>query len=434
VGRTQWQLFGTRRFLPLFITQFLGALNDNLFRQALVILITVKLAGEMGIQPSILTNLAIGLFILPFFLFSALAGQLADKYEKTNQIVWIKAWEIGLMVAGAFAVYFQNFYMMVAILSGLGLQSTFFGPIKYGVLPDLMKTDELLSANALIEAGTFVAILLGILVGGLVISHDGDNFIISGLMIAFAIIGTLTGRLVPRTGQAAPELTIRRNIFASTGTLLKGAWKSDIARPAIIGISWIWLYGSIYIAQIPEVVYARMGGDKTVITLVIACFSVGVGAGALLCSRILRGEISARLAPRALVGLGAVSLLFVWALPDVPSVPFSAETVVGLEAFISTAANWPMLVALIGVAMMAGMVIVPLYTILQEYTPREGRSRAIAANNVFNSAFMAGGTLVAAALISLGLTVIQILILYAVANLLLLRPARSLKSRIENAN
>ncbi len=434
MGRTQWQLFGTRRFLPLFITQFLGALNDNLFRQALVILITVKLAGEMGIQPSILTNLAIGLFILPFFLFSALAGQLADKYEKTNQIVWIKVWEIGLMVAGAFAVYFQNFYMMVAILSGLGLQSTFFGPIKYGVLPDLMKTDELLSANALIEAGTFVAILLGILVGGLVISHDGDNFIISGLMIAFAVIGTLTGRLVPKTGQAAPDLTIRRNIFVSTGTLLKSAWNSDIARPAIIGISWIWLYGSIYIAQIPEVVYARMGGDKTVITLVIACFSVGIGAGALLCSRILKGEISARLAPRALMGLGAVSLLFVLALPDEPNVPFTVDTVVGIKAFVMTIGNWPMLVALIGVAMMAGMVIVPLYTILQEYTPREGRSRAIAANNVFNSAFMAGGTLVAAALISLGLTVIQILILYAAANLLLLRPARSLKSRIESAN
>jgi acyl-[acyl-carrier-protein]-phospholipid O-acyltransferase/long-chain-fatty-acid--[acyl-carrier-protein] ligase len=434
VARTQWQLFGTRRFLPLFITQFLGALNDNLFRQALVILITVKLAADMGIQPSILTNLAIGLFILPYFLFSALAGQLADKYEKTNQIVWIKIWEVGLMVAGAFAVYFQNFYMMVAVLSGLGLQSTFFGPIKYGVLPDLVKTEELLGANALIEAGTFVAILLGILVGGLVINQDGENFVISGLMIAFAVIGTLTGRMVPKTGQAAPDLAIRTNIFASTGTLLKSAWQNDIARPAIIGISWIWLYGSIYIAQIPEIVFARMGGDKTVITLVIACFSVGIGVGALLCSRILKGEISARLAPKALMGLGAVSLLFVLALPDAPEVAYTAETVVGIGAFVKTVGNWPMLVALIGVAMMAGMVIVPLYTILQEYTPREARSRAIAANNVFNSAFMAGGTLIAAALIAAGLTVIQILILYPVANLLLLHQATRLKARVEAAN
>ncbi len=427
----QLSLLKSRRFLPLFITQFLGAMNDNLFRQAIIILITVKFADEAGMSSATLNNVAIGLFILPYFLFSALAGQLADKFEKVRLIIWVKVWEVGLMVLGAFALYLQSLPLLIAVLSGLGLQSTFFGPVKYGILPDLMKQDELLPANALIEAGTFLAILVGLVVGGIIVSPGGDNRIISALMILVAIVGVVTAWLTPKTGRAAPDLRLNPNIFTSTGSLLKEAWRSKVARPAILGISWIWLYGSIYVAQVPEIVTVRMGGDQTVVTFVIACFSIGIGAGSLMCHRLLRGEISARLASPSLLALGAISLVFCLCLPPVPETVPNQGSLIGIPAFLSTASSWYVLISLIGVAMTAGMVIVPLYTILQEHTARKERSRVIAANNIINSGFMTGGTLLAAALMQSGvLSTVQVFVLYALLNVAIIPPALGLKSHL----
>lgn len=427
----QFSLLATRRFMPLFVTQFLGAMNDNLFRQAIIILITVKFAEEAGMSSATLNNVAIGLFILPYFIFSALAGQLADKFEKARLIVWVKVWEVGLMILGAFALYLQSLPLLIAVLSGLGLQSTFFGPVKYGILPDLMKQDELLPANALIEAGTFLAILVGLVVGGIIVSPGGDNRIISALMILVAVAGVVSALMTPKTGRAAPELKLNPNVITSTGKLLKEAWRSKVARPAILGISWIWLYGSIYVAQVPEIVTLRLGGDQTVVTFVIACFSVGIGAGSMMCHRLLRGEISARLASPSLLGLGAISLVFCLSLPPVPDVPLGQDALIGIPAFLSMATSWYVLLSLIGVAMTAGMVIVPLYTILQEHTDRKERSRVIAANNIINSGFMAGGTLVAAALMQSGiLSTVQVFILYALLNAAIIPPALSLRSHL----
>jgi acyl-[acyl-carrier-protein]-phospholipid O-acyltransferase/long-chain-fatty-acid--[acyl-carrier-protein] ligase len=432
VNFTHLSLLATRRFAPLFVTQFLGAMNDNLFRQAIIILITVKLADEVGVSSAVLNNVAIGLFILPYFLFSALAGQLADRFEKARQIVWIKLWEVGLMILGAFALYLGSLPMLIAVLSGLGLQSTFFGPIKYGILPDLVKQDKLLAANGLIEAGTFMAILLGLFLGGIIVSPGGDNRAISGLMIAVAVVGTLSACLVPKTGRAAPDLKINPNVVTSTARLLKEAWGSKVARPAILGISWIWLYGSIYIAQVPEIVTDRLGGDQTVITLVIACFSLGIGAGALLCSLLLKGEISARLTAPALLALCGVSLLFCLTLPDVRDTAGGAVALLGVAAVLAEPQNWIVLVALVCLAMTAGMVIVPLYTILQEHTDRAERSRVIAANNIINSGFMAGGTLVAAALISAGLSAVQVFLIYALLNVAIVPFALGLRSHLNS--
>lgn len=432
MSRTILTLFGTRRFTPLFVTQFLGALNDNLFRQALIMLITFRLAAEVDTNPAVLANLAIGLFILPYFLFSALAGQLADKFEKATQIVWIKVWEVGLMIVGAFAFYTSSLPLLVAVLSGLGLQSTFFGPIKYSLLPDLMDKNELLGANALVEAGTFIAILLGILIGGLVVLQgENGGLNISIMMIAVALIGVASGRLVPKTGAAAPELKLDFNPFRSTARQLKNTWQSPIARPAIIGISWIWLYGSIYIAQIPDIVKNRLGGDETVVTLIIAGFSIGVGMGALMCSKLLKGQVSAKLTAPALLGLGMVSLVLCMALPG-ETIAADQRVLLSMADFISVPRNLIIMLALIGVAMTAGMVIVPLYTILQAHTPRAERSRTIAANNIINSGFMAGGTIIAAALIALGLTTFHVLLIYAAANILILAPAKRLRLRLES--
>lgn len=428
MGHTQFSVLGTRRFLALFITQFLGAMNDNLFRQALIMLITYRIAEEVAMQPAVLNNLAIGLFILPYFIFSALAGQLADKFDKSRQIVWIKLWEVGLMLTGALAFHLESLPMMIGVLSGLGLQSTFFGPIKYSILPELTHKDELLSANGLIEAGTFVAILLGLLVGGLLVLQPGGTTTMAYLMISLAVIGTLSGAMVPRTGAAAPDLKLNLNIFTATGQQLRAAWRNDVARPAIIGISWIWLYGSIYITQIPDIVKNRLGGDETVVTVIIACFSIGIGVGSLMCARLLKGEISARLARPALIALAVLSTLLYLALPGENGV--SATETINIGTFLGTASNWLVLLLLVGVAIGAGMVIVPFYAILQDKTERSERSRMIAANNIVNSGFMTGGTIIAAVLITVGLTSSHILLVYAVANLALLPVAAKLVARV----
>jgi len=404
----------TKRFLPLFLTQFLGAFNDNLFRQAVIILITFRFAAEVSIAPPILTNLAVGLFILPFFLFSALAGQLADKFEKSNQIIWIKLWEIILMVIGAFAFYAESLTLMIIVLAGLGLQSTFFGPIKYGILPDLMKRSELLTANALVEAATFVAILLGLVIGGMLVLSEGGLTQVSFFMIAIAVIGTLTGRMVPKTGPAAPSLKININIFASTGQLLKSSWNNDISRRAIIGISWIWLLGTIFIAQIPDTVKNRLGGDEQIVTLFMACFSLGIGAGSLICSRLLKGTISAKLAKPALWVLATITAVMVFLLPATAP----ADTAIGLTVFLQSPSNIIITLLMIGIAVGAGIVIVPLYAILQDKTDRQERSRTMAATNIVNSGFMAIGSLVAAAMIGAGVSSPQVLLITGIANLI----------------
>lgn len=428
-GRNSHFLF-TRRFLPLFLTQFLGAFNDNLFRQAVIILITFRFSQELAISAPELTNLAVGLFILPFFLFSALAGQLADKFEKTNQIVWIKIWEIGLTVLGAFAFYLDSLPMMIGILAGLGLQSTFFGPIKYSILPALMHRHELVAANGLIQAATYIAILAGLVVGGSLILSEGGLSQVSGVMIGLAVIGTLTGRLVPKTGQADPDLTVNVNVVASTGQVLRSSWRNDTIRRSIIAISWIWLLGTIFIAQIPDIVKNRLGGNEQIVTLFMVCFCLGIGAGALFCSRALKGAISARLAVPGLVLLTVLTTTMFVALP---AAPLALDAIDGaLHENLSDFLTIPLHALITGlmllIAMAAGVVIVPLYAVLQDKSPVEQRSRTMAATNIVNSGFMAVGSLVAAALIGQGLTSAQILLLTGLLNLAFIPLARRLEA------
>lgn len=432
----------TRRFLPLFITQFLGAFNDNLFRQAVIILITFRFAEQMALSAPVLTNLAVGLFILPFFLFSALAGQLADKYEKTTQIVWIKLWEVVLTLLGAFAFYLNSLPLMIAILAGLGLQSTFFGPIKYSILPALMHRHELVAANALIQAATYLAILAGLVVGGALILSEGGLLQVSGVMIGLAIVGTLTGRMVPKTGQADPTLQIDINILASTGQLLRKSWRNDTIRRSIISISWIWLLGTIFIAQIPDIVKNRLGGNEQIVTLFMVSFCVGIGAGAFLCSRVLKGTISARLAVPGLYMLAALTTLMFLVLPSAPLVfeeaargPSASEMVVffqNLRAFLAAPLYALITGLMLLIAMAAGVVIVPLYAVLQDQSPPAERSRTMAVTNIINSGFMAVGSLVAAALIGVGLTSAQILLLTGLANLLFVRVSNRLELGIRS--
>lgn len=411
-----------RRFLAIFVTQFLGAFNDNLFRYAVTTLVTYSIAKQMGVQAGILNNLTIGLFILPYFIFSALAGQLADKYEKSTQVVWIKIWEVGLTLLGALGFYLSSLPILLAVIFGLGLQSTFFGPIKYGMLPDLMTEKELLGANAAVEGGTFIAILLGTVIGTLSVQGSFGWELIASLTISIAILGTFSASLIPKTGQAAPELVITKNVFASTREQLKVAWQDDLTRWTIIGISWIWAYGSISISQIPVIVSDHLAGDETVLTLFLSCFCIGVAAGAYTCSRILKGAISARLAKPALLALTIVGVALFWLTPA----ELSDAELMTMQQFIAVPLNWIMLVLLVLAAVFAGMVIVPMYAILQHRTEREKRSRMIAANNIINSGFMATGAIVAAALLFSGLTTPQILLITGLINLAILPSASRL--------
>jgi MFS family permease len=423
----EMHFFTSKRFFPLFITQFLGAFNDNVFRQAILILIAFRFAEELHVATPILTNLAVGLFILPFFIFSALAGQLADKYEKSTQIVWIKIWEIALMILGTAAFYIESLPLMIAILAGLGLQSTFFGPIKYGILPDLMRRDELLKANALIEASTFIAMLTGTIIGGIYIIGEGGLMQISAFMIIIAILGTVSGWFVPNTGRADPDLKIQFNIFRSTQELLKKSWANEISRRAIICISWIWLLGTLFIAQIPDIVKNHLGGDEDIVTLFMASFSIGIGFGSILCSRLLKGEITAKLAVPGLITLALVSaLLFATVSGVKPNM-----AVQSLPQFLSEPMNIIITILLITIAVATGVVVVPLYAVLQDRSERSERSRIMAANNIVNSGFMAGGSLVAAALIGFGITSAQVLLLTGLINLLFLPVVRRLRASLD---
>ena len=419
-------LLKSGKFLPLLITQFLGAFNDNIFRAAIIMLVTYRLGEAVGIQPAILNNIAVGLFILPYFLFSALAGQLADKYEKKTQVKWIKIWEILLVTGGAYGFFTDNIYVLLTILTGLGLQSTFFGPIKYGVLPDLVDDENLLEANAIVEATTFLAIMIGTSIGGLVILGDNgaENIVI--LTITIAVLGLISAMFLPKTGQAAPDLGIIKNIFTSTRYLVKDAWHNPISKPSIIGISWMWTVGSIYIAQIPVLTKDRLGGNEDVVTLFLAIFSIGIGLGSLFASRILRGNISAKLATPGLVALLLLCSILYAIIPSVEQ----HETLIGLSDYLQSPSNIAVMLLLLTLSGAAGVVIVPLYTILQDRSSRAARSRTIAANNIINAIFMATGSLTASFLLAQGLTAMDILLLTGLFGLIFIPYMRGLDKRL----
>ncbi|WP_374762902.1 MFS transporter [Yunchengibacter salinarum] len=424
--RSALSLLTTRRFAPLFGVQFLGAMNDNLFRASVIMLITYRLAEGIGIPAGVLNNAALALFILPYLLFSALAGQLADKYDKAPQVRWIKLWEVLLMLTGALALHLENIVLMLAVLFGLGLQSTFFGPIKYAVMPEQLDRRELLAGNALIEAGTFLAILLGTIIGGLLVLRTGGGMMVSALTIGAAVAGLGLAGLMPRHHGAAPGLRVRRNVVASTRDQLVAAFTHPIARPAILGISWIWLFGSLYLTQIPVVTKDHLGGNEQVVTLILSVFSIGIGAGALASNRLLKGAISARLvAPGLLVLLAASGALYVSVPP-----PRASADLMGLVAFLAEPLGWGYLALFLLIAAAGGSVIVPLYAILQDRSDDTARSRMIAANNVVNSLFMAGGSLVAAWAVGMGAAALDVLAAAGLVNLLMLYPALRLDGRL----
>ncbi len=416
MAEPQLHLLRTRRFLPLFVTQFLGAVNDNLLKTALVTLVTYR-AFTDPVTTKIVVAIATAIFIAPYFIASATAGQLADKFEKAALVRYVKLWEVGVMLlAGAgFALGGAAFvYFELAVLFLLGVQATFFGPVKYGILPNLLAPQELMGGNALIEAGTFIAILLGTIAGGLLILAPGGKAIVSAVLLAFAAGGWLASLMIPRAGRAAPDLRINPNIWAETMAILRFAKARRVLWLSILAISWFWLVGAIFLSQFPTYAKVTLGADASVETLFLAMFSIGIGAGAMLCGRLLRGEVSARLAPLGAVGMTLFTLDLYAA--SMRAGGGSGDALIGVGQFLTHAANWRLSVDLFMIAVCGGIFTVPLYALLQARAEESHRSRVVAANNVMNALFIVASGAVSAIMLKLGLSVPAVFLVVGILN------------------
>ncbi|WP_371322800.1 MFS transporter [Dechloromonas sp. ZY10] len=407
----QFSLLKQRRFAPFFVTQFLGAFNDNLFKNALVVLLTFQAAQWTTLPPELLANLAAGIFILPFFLFSATAGQLADKYDKARLARLVKVLEMAIMgIAGAgFALHSLPGLLLALFL--LGLHSTLFGPVKYAILPQHLHPDELVGGNALIEAGTFVAILIGTLAGGLLAgSVEHPAWIAAGGFVV-ALAGYLSSRSVPAAPPPAPELTVNLNPLSETWRNIAFARQNRTVFLSILGISWFWLYGALFLAQFP--VYAKnvLGGSESAVTLLLATFTIGIGVGSMLCERMSGKHVEIGLVPFGSIGLTLFGLDLWLASPQ----HLADAGAHSLAALLAEPAVWRVLGDLLLLGVFGGFFIVPLYALVQLRSSEQHRARIIAANNILNALFMVVGALGAAALLGAGLSIPA---LFAVAALL----------------
>ena len=412
MAETQLHLLRSRRLLPLFVTQFLSAINDNLFKNALVILITYRDAAA-STTTQIIVTLATALFILPYFLFSATAGQLADKFEKSRLIRYVKLWEIGVMVLAAVGFALDNTAYQLAVLFFLGVQSTFFGPVKYGILPDHLRTDELMGGNALIEAGTFLAILIGTIAGGYLIEVRNGPTVVAAVLLALAIAGWIASLFVPRATRAMPELRINPNILGETFGIIRYANARRDLRLSIMGISWFWAVGAVYLSQFPNYAKDTLGANYQVVNLFLMLFSIGIGVGSILCGRLLRGEVSARLAPLGALGMTIFTLDLWWASGHAVG---GNGALMDAEAFLSHLANWRIVGDLFAIAVCGGLFIVPLYAILQARSEESHRARVVAANNILNALYMVAAGIISAILLALGWTVPQVFLTVGLVN------------------
>jgi 1-acyl-sn-glycerol-3-phosphate acyltransferase len=410
----QFGLLKQKRFAPFFATQFLGAFNDNLFKNALVVLLTFQAAHWTTLAPGLLANLAAGIFILPFFLFSATAGQLADKYDKAMLARLVKVLEMVIMGVAAAGFFLHSLPVLMGALFLLGCHSTLFGPVKYAIIPQHLHEDELVGGNALIEAGTFVAILIGTLAGGLLAgSVEHPAWIaVGGFLVAAA--GYLTSRGIPAAPAPAPELKVNLNPLSETWRNIAFARQNRTVFLSILGISWFWLYGALFLAQFPAYAKFVLGGGESAVTLLLATFTVGIGVGSMLCERMSDKHVEIGLVPFGSIGLTLFGLDLYFASP----VGLAGTTPHELLALLSIPAVWRVLFDLVMLGAFGGFFIVPLYALVQLRSSAEHRARIIAGNNILNALFMVVGALGAASLLGAGLSIPALFALAALLNAL----------------
>jgi 1-acyl-sn-glycerol-3-phosphate acyltransferase len=409
---TQFALLAERRFAPFFWTQFAGAANDNVFKNAFVVFVTFEAAASLALEAGTVVNLIGAVFILPFMLFSATAGQLADKYEKSALIRWIKLFEIAIMVIGFAGFAMSSIALLFVALALLGIHSTLFGPVKYAILPQHLRVDELVGGNGLVEMGTFVAILLGTLAGGLVVSVKPDGTLLAGaLAVAIAVLGWAVSRRIPYTAPVAPGLVIDWNPFRETWRNLIIARENLVVWRSMLGISWFWFYGAIYLAQLPAFTQRVLGGDEHVFTLLLALFSIGIGVGSLLCERLSGRKVELGLVPFGSIGLTLFAVDLWLASSGIAS---SAGT--GVGAFASSGARWRVGIDIVLLGVFGGFYTVPLYALIQARSEPSHRSRIIAANNILNALFIVASAIGAIAFLGAGLSIPQLFLVVGVMN------------------
>lgn len=414
MAQSQFALLTQRRFLPFFLTQALGAFNDNVFRNALVILIAFGIAGLTSEQINTWSNLAAGLFILPFFLFSANAGQWAEKFEKSRSIRLIKLLEIGIMCVAAIGFWIGSLPLLVGVLFLMGTQSALFGPLKYSILPQHLKPEELVGGNGLVSGGTFLVILLGTLVGGALMATQalGAPWV-AAAVILIAIAGYLAARGIPHSPAANPELKLNWNPFTETVRILGFLRGNRAVLNSVLGVSWFWFFGSIFLAQLPNYTREFLGGGPQVAPLVLTLFSIGIGLGSILCERLSGRRVEIGLVPLGAIGLTVFGLDLYFARPE-------AATVTGLTAleFLRQPGSWRIVADLLLIGLFGGFYIVPLLALIQSRAPRGRLSRVIAANNILNALFMVTAAVMALVLFALGLSIPQVLLVTAILNAL----------------
>ncbi|WP_137754490.1 MFS transporter [Sphingopyxis sp. L1A2A] len=408
-------LLKQRRFLPLFVTQLLGAFNDNLFKNAMVLFVVYGVFNDEASETAF-SAVATGLFILPFFLLSALAGQLADTRDKARIIRIVKFCEILIMIVGGaglvlawlgFAVHLIAIPLMMLALFAMGIHSTFFGPIKYAILPQHLKSDEVLAGTGLVEAGTYIAILAGTILAGVI---DVEWAALGVVLVA--AVGYWTGRKVPPAPPEHAETGIDWHIIRSSVTLVRGTMHIPRLYLAILSISFFWTIGAVLFIQFPPLVKNILHADKSVASLFLAVFSIGIAIGSVAVNRLLKGQVSARYSPASVLVMGAFVLAFYWVCRNWEHDPSGA--MYGIAGFLNHADVIPLLASLLGIAISGGMFVVPLYAFLTTTVPKDQTARTVAANNIVNSGAMVVGSLLAIGLGFAGIGVVDQLLMSAV--------------------
>jgi len=408
-------LLSTRRFLPMFITQFFGALNDNVYKQALLLVITYGWINQQAADVSTLNNLAALLFILPYFIFSATAGQIADKFERSQLIRGIKVLEIVIMLIGSAGFLLGNLWLLLLALFMMGTHSTFFGPIKYAILPEILKPNELMSGNALFQSGTSIAILIGMILGGAVISVSQGNLIwISLTVVIIAVLGYLSSRFILKQQVSSPELKIDWNFFRTSFQTLKYAKSLPLIFMILLGNSWYWFYGATYLTQIPQLTQQNLHASENVVSLLLTFFSVGIGVGSLLCRRIGGSEVNIKMVPIGAIGLTLFAFYLALSLAYVPERTGAMMNVA--DMFNHGAIYYHVMLAVTLLGISGGFYIVPLYAMMQAYSPRSHRARVVAANNILNAVFMVSSAIFS--IIILSVLKIDIKILFSITAVL----------------
>jgi acyl-[acyl-carrier-protein]-phospholipid O-acyltransferase/long-chain-fatty-acid--[acyl-carrier-protein] ligase len=410
----QTELLRARRFMPLFAVQATSAIADNLFKSAFVMLVTFSATMRTALDPGVLSAIAGGMLIAPYFLFSALAGELADRYERARLLRILKAAEFVTVLVAALALLVGSMALSFVALFLLGVQVTFSSPVRYALLPQHLRADELVDGNALLEGGTFLAILFGTIAGGIAVALDRGTEAACLLLILCAAFGFAASLLVPPAPAPAPALRLSRNPVAATAAILRHAWEQRAVKLSILGASWFWLVGAVFLSQIPAFAKATLGAGSGVVTLFLAAFSIGIGVGSVLCGRLMQGEISARYVPLAALGMAVFS--FDLAFASLEAVPANGGDLLGVVAFLSSLAGLRIFVDLTLIAICGGLFIVPLYAIIQHRSDEAARARTIAALNIMNALFMTAAAAVTAMLLSSGLSTPDLWLILAILN------------------